>query len=62
MLVPIRKLPPTLRQLPRRMIKQGNSKEKDKDQASSFLNNQVRSKMAIPTPHQEGSQEEPKSL
>ena len=43
----IRKLPPTLRQLPRRMIKQGILKRRIRIKHLLLLNNQVRSKMAI---------------
>ena len=43
----IRKLPPTLRQLPRRMIKQGILKRRIRIKRLLLLNNQVRSKMAI---------------
>lgn len=43
----IRKLPPTLRQLPRRMIKQGILKRRIRFKHLLLLNNQVRSKMAI---------------
>ena len=41
----IRKLPPTLRQLPRRMIKQGILKRRIRIKHLLLLNNQVRSKM-----------------
>lgn len=43
----IRKLPPTLRQLPRRMIKQGILKRRIRIKHLLLLNNQVRSKIAI---------------
>ena len=43
----IRKLPLTLRQLPRRMIKQGILKRRIRIKRLLLLNNQVRSKMAI---------------
>lgn len=55
----IRKLPPTLRQLPRRMIKQGILKKKDKDQASSPSQQSSQKQNGNTPPHQEGSQEEP---